>query len=249
MLEKRELKKRRVIKELTYCGRIEGGAAINHVSTSCDDGVGSAIPKEHYISLLLRHLHVFPVHTRFDPDHVSLATLLRSRSHRSRHRPEVPAAVRGHHHVRLDRTRLQKAAVAGGNPVGPHDLMGVLHGFPVLIFDVVGHGHGHVSVSEVLCHGQCVAAGVLGVHLACQEMLPQYFVGQFVREAVEASFLVGYGRTDESFEILGVVRQRLLGGVVFEFIYGLVELVQGLVNGFQAIMEGRFLPLSQALFV
>jgi len=248
MLEKRELKRRRVIKELTYCGRIEGGAAINHVSTSCDDGVGSSIAEEHYVGLLLRHIHVFPVHTRFDPDHVSLATLLRSRSHRSRHRPEVPAAVRSHHHVRFDRTRLQKAAVGGGNPVGPHDFMGVLHGFPALVFDVVGHGHGHVVVSEVLCHGQCVAAQVLCVHLPCLEMLPQSLVGLVVREAVEASLLVGYGRTHESFEILGVVRQRLLGGVLFEFIYGLVELVEGLVNGFQAIVEGRFLPLGKALF-
>jgi len=249
MLEKRELKQRRVIKELTNCGRIEGGAAVYHVSTSCDDGVGSAIPKEHYVSLLLRHIHVLSVHTRFDPDHVSLATPLWSRSHGSRHRPEVPAAVRGHHHVRIDRTRLQKAAVGGGNPAGPHDFMGVLHGFPVLVFVVVVHGHGHVGVSEVLCHGQCVAAQVLRVHLACLEMLPQFFVSQVVREAVEASLLVGYGRTDESFEIIGVVRQRLLGGVVFEFIYGLVELVQGFVNGFQAIVEGRFLPLGQALFV
>lgn len=216
-----------------------------NVPTSSDDGVGSAITHKHDVSLLLWHFHVLSVHSCFYLNNISLTTLVRSSSHRSRHRVEVTGAVSRHHHVRSDRTRLQKAPFSGGDPLRPLDAMiniPQLHEFLPVVAVVVMR---HVSVSEIVCHGQCVAAQVLYVYLAFLKMAANCFVSVVVRETVEASLLVGYGGTDESFEVL---RKSLgVGGgrVVFEVIHGLVKLIKGLVDGFQAVVESRFLPRGE----
>lgn len=113
-----EEKKGRTFK-LTNCSRVKSRASILNVFVSGDNGGAPPISEEHYVRFLFRNVHILSVHTSFNPNHVSLATLLRRRRHGRRHSPVVPAPIRRHHHVRRHGRRLQKPPIAGWQPLRP----------------------------------------------------------------------------------------------------------------------------------
>jgi len=237
---------------------VEGGAAVNDISTGGDDGACSSVTQEHDVSLLLRNFHILSVNSSLYPNNKPLTTLQRSGFHGLRHRFEVSATVRRHHHIGIHRRGLKQAPVGTRNPLRPDNTVAIgiallRQELSVLASVVVSELRGlfevgNVGVGHVLGHGECVAAHAFHVHLSFFQSLPDALIGVLVREAVEARDLVGYGGADEGFEVVGVLVQSFLVGVELEIVLSLSQLVERLVDGFEAVVERRFLALREAAF-
>lgn len=107
---------------------------------------------------------------------------------------------------------------------------------------------GNVAVGHVGDHGEGVAAQVGNVCDGRPDLVAQPPVGLVVGEAIEAGVLVRDGGAKKGLQVGGVAGQHPRAGPVVvgvEVGVGLSQLLEGLLEHLQAVVEGGPLPFRQ----